>query len=334
MTVRLAYVCEGGRGLGWGHVGRGRALVEAAPKGSTLVIGRGYDEIAQWVGATGAAFPLERWHAPDDPLGPSAQDYDVVVVDDYYLDSAWLERSSLSRATLLVDDWMRRCATVTGLVNPNLGAHRDDYSEVTAREWLVGPAFALLRREVREARAAEPRQVAERILVTLGGSDPGGITAQVAADVTETLWYTGGGAVTVVLGGSYAGPQPWHEWPAGRTARLEVVRSPWDFAVRCGQAELVICGASTTTYELAYLRRAFIPVALVENQARITAEWAKLGVGRGITVWQPSWRRLLRDTVGALLAKGSSRSELGARVAKVVDGRGVERVLAACAALC
>jgi spore coat polysaccharide biosynthesis predicted glycosyltransferase SpsG len=293
-------------------------------------MGRGFDEISGWCQANGVAVPMARWRSAIEPVLPAA--YDVVVVDHYGLPAEWIASAARVRPTFLIDDWMRREATVTGFINPNVGARRDDYPNVQARAWCLGPQFALLRREIRETSASPVNGAApaRRLLVTLGGSDPDGWTAQIAEEVLQLPWCEEGGEVTVVLGASYAGAEPWAEWPAEQRRRLEVVRQPRDFAQRCAQADVVVSGAGTTTYELAYLGRPFVPVALVDNQARITQEWYRMGVGLGIAVWDRSWRLRLREAVTDLLTSPGTRAVASARVAAIVDGRGVERFLDMC----
>ncbi|HEV2150419.1 MAG TPA: hypothetical protein VGR37_23670, partial [Longimicrobiaceae bacterium] len=331
-TLRVGYVCEGGGALGWGHVGRGRALLEEAPEGSALVLGAGYGEIAAWSRRTGVPLPLRPWEAPDAPFDPRRCGFDVLVVDHYRLDAAWIAEASAALPTFVVDDWMRGRVAATGLVAPNVGASPADWPGSEVDVWLAGPEYAFLRREVRSARGAPVRGRAERVLVTLGGSDPEGRTAEIVEALVELPWYRGGGALTVVLGASYAAPRPWEGWGAARTVRLDVVQQPADFVARCAAADLVVCGASTTTYELAHLGRPFVPVALVDNQARITAEWARLGVGDGLAVWNPGWREALAADVERLAGDAASRARRSAAASCVVDGRGIFRVLEACAA--
>ena len=326
--MRVAYVCEGAGALGWGHLTRGYALWEAARDAVTIVVGRGRDEFGAWARQRGIAVPVAPWRASDMPLDPATLDYDLVIVDDYFLDEKWIADVTTQRPTFVFDDWMRRLVRATGLINPNLGASREDYPDSHVQQWMLGPQYALIRREVREA-APSPvcREVAARVLVTFGGSDPDGRTAVVTEALTQLPWYADGGSVTVVLGTSYAGDEPWRRWSSRHVERMEVLRRPNDFVARCRSADLVICSASTTTYELALLGRPFLPVAVVENQARVGAAWAERGVGRGLCAWADDWLQLLLDDVSQLTQAGTRRADVAASASQIVDGRGAERLL-------
>lgn len=331
--MRVAYVCEGGGRIGWGHVGRGRAFTEGT-QGAVILLGQGFDEIARWCVDHDVRLPLRAWAAAGMPFSPDAVEYEAVVVDHYTLDAAWIEAVARRTPVLVVDDWMRRELVATALVNSNLGATRADYPLVQVREWLLGPDYALIRSEIRRATgAAHQPGAARRVLVTLGGSDPDGRTAEIVEALTNTHWYRGGGEITAVLGPSYASRAPWEGWPPARCRRLDVVRQPKDFVRRIAEADLVVSGASTTTYELALLGRAFVPVSLVDNQERVGAAWAAVNVGPGVSVRSSGWLATLTSAVEVLVADGGARAALAVRAQAHVDGRGAERLWSACADL-
>ncbi len=327
--MRVAYVCEGAGTLGWGHLGRAYALWEAAPEEVTVVVGRGLAEFQAWSRQRGSRVTIAPWQSAGRPLEPGggggAAAWDVVVVDDYFLPDEWIARVSADAPTVIVDDWMRRAVRAAALLNPNLGASPQDYAGSEVGVWLLGAEYAMIRRAVRDARPAPVGDPVDglHVLVTLGGSDPGGHAPAIVERLTQLAWYGRGGRVTVVLGSSYGGPEP------GPGERVSVLRDPRDFVDCCAAADLVICGAGTTSYELALLGRPFIPVALVENQARVAAAWAERGVGRGLTVWQDRWLSALGEDVERLATDHAARARVARAVSRIVDGRGVERVLGA-----
>jgi spore coat polysaccharide biosynthesis predicted glycosyltransferase SpsG len=221
---------------------------------------------------------------------------------------------------------MRSRFEVPMLVNANIGAKPTDYPFGHAQRWLTGAKAALLRSEVRSARRARPPSGAVReILVTFGGSDPRGISAVVAADLRRTAWFRQGGQLTLVLGASYHGP------PVRAGRRFEVVQSTADFVARCAAADLVVSGAATTTYELAHLGTPFIPVATVDNQERISMSWARAGVGPGLSTTQRGWRAALCRAVEEAAHDPAASRIAARRVRRLVDGRGVKRLLTALA---
>ena len=321
--LRIAWVCEGGGRLGWGHVGRGRAVLEQAGAGSAMVMRRGRKEIAAWAERAGVAWDVQSWKSRLNPLDPRRSGFDAVVVDHYTLPPSWVARAGRHLPAALVDDWMRRRFDVPLLVNANIGARREDYPSAHAARWVLGAGAALLRGEVRQARRKTGRGPLRRIVITFGGSDPHGIGTIVARDLQRLPWFKEGGRVTLVLGASYAGPRP----RSGK--RYEVVQAPPDFIGRCAEADLVITGAGTTTYELAHIGTPFLPVATVDNQERIAAGWAAQA---GRPVLSTSRRDWQHDLAGAVSAAATGMADAWSearRRRKLVDGRGVARLIAA-----
>jgi spore coat polysaccharide biosynthesis predicted glycosyltransferase SpsG len=250
--------------------------------------------------------------------------FDAIVIDSYALSNDWVTGAALRVPMALVDDWTRQRFDVPILVNANIGARATDYPLGRARRWLTGARAALLRREVVEARRRRPPGgPVDEVLVTLGGSDPHGVSAVIVADIRRTPWFREGGRLTVVLGASYRGPS------LRSGPRLEVVRSPRDFMARCVAADLAVCGAATTTYELAFLGTPFVPVATVDNQERIATAWARQGVGFAISTASRRWRAVLRDAVTDATSRPETCQHTAARVQRLVDGRGAARLLSA-----
>lgn len=321
--------------MGWGHLNRGRSLWEAAAEEVQILVGRGFEEVTSWARGSGVRLPLVAWRTGRVPLDPATGKYDVLIVDNYDVDGEWIETASLRLPTFVIDDWMRGRIRTTALVNPNVGARQADYPEANVAQWLLGPRYALLRRDVLNARPVpHERKVANEILVTLGGSDPDGRASQVVAVLSELEWHRGGGRLTVVLGASYSGAYPWQEWAAGHPTRREVLVWPPNFVSRCASADLVICGASTTTYELAFMGRPFVPIALVDNQARVVTAWQNHEVGSGLSVWRRDWLSHLCREVERLAGDWRARAALAQAASVLVDGQGARRLLAACHSAC
>lgn len=328
--MRLGLICEGGRSVGWGHVSRCRALLEKRPRDAALIVGAGFDEVESCAAREGVAFAVRSWHTPTEPLADVSRDYDVLIVDHYTLAKEWIARQTTRCPVFIIDDWMRSPLSATGMINPNAGATRDDYDGFAVEEVLAGPAYCLLREAVISARCAvhgDKRD--DSVLLTFGGSDPNGRTASAVEALTRGDWYVDGGCLTVVLGSSYRGPEPWGDWPSSRTGRLDVLRQPQDFLARCQAATLVVCGASVTSHEMAYLGVPFYPVALVGNQRRVAAAWRDAGVGDALSLEGAEWQQRLARQVNGLVSDAAARASL-VDAASIVDGNGADRVLLAC----
>lgn len=326
--MRLVYVCAGGAGLGWGHFSRAFALWEAAPAEVTVAVGQGLGQFRDWAQRHGWDIPTIPWRTPDGPLQPGDPAFDVIVVDDYLVPADWIAALSRAGCAAVVDDWMRTDVRASVLINPNLGAAVADYHGEGVTRWLTGEQYTIVRRAFRQQRhQSGGGSAGGPVLVTLGGSDPGGHTPAVADALAGLPWFERNGELTLILGSGYEGPEPWRAWSEQRRRRLTVLRDPADYVQRCAAARLVICGAGVSSYELAVMGRPFLPVALVDNQARVAREWSQRGIGPGLAVWQDDWLDRLAEAAGHLLDNEAARTSIAGKGASLIDGLGVERVV-------
>ena len=200
--------------MGTGHVMRCLALAQAwQDAGGTVVFAMAQStaavetrlaseeiEIIQLSAAAGSAEDATQL----SKLARS-QGADWVVVDGYQFDGAYQRRVKDGGARLLfIDDTAHTAEYVADLVL-NQNAHASDelyHSRATHVRLLLGPRYALLRREFKSWQAWK-RKInpgARKVLVTMGGSDPDNTTALVMRALA--LAARGGLDARVVVGGS------------------------------------------------------------------------------------------------------------------------------------
>jgi spore coat polysaccharide biosynthesis predicted glycosyltransferase SpsG len=306
--------------VGWGHVSRARALLSLKECEGAIVLGGAFGEVEARFG--NSEYCWRPWNAPT-PSVSSLDQFDCVIVDDYELPDRWFDLVRRKKMLVVVDDWMRESVRADLVVNPNVGAVTQDYPRMAPRKVLTGSKYALLRPEaISEPRGTGPSL--GQVLVTLGGSDPVGFTADLVECLSSTHWFKAGGVLVVVLGPSYSGPEPWRDNP--RYERVRVVRDPTDFLELCRASDVVICGASVTSYEMAYLNKPFIPVASVENQRRVAEGWRAAGVPVVGPLFGCEWRRSAEHALSQAL-DGTGGGRLGRIGGAAVDGRGAIRLL-------
>jgi UDP-2,4-diacetamido-2,4,6-trideoxy-beta-L-altropyranose hydrolase len=120
-------------------------------------------------------------HALKDPV-------DWLVVDHYQIDRRW-ESAMRPRARriLVLDDLANRPHDCDLLLDPNLLPHAETrYANLLppACPQLLGPAYALLRPEFREATPpSRLHRPLRRLLVSFGGSDPDNLTARALREI-------------------------------------------------------------------------------------------------------------------------------------------------------
>ncbi len=151
------------------------------------------------------------------------------------------------------------------LLNQNIGAEELAYTGDIGQK-LLGPKYALLRREFREARKeAEDRILPEQpqnILLTLGGGDFSEHLAKLALDFN--LPELAGRTLRVI-----AGAMPEEKIRGclkNCPAKLEILRRVDDMPALLLETDLCVTAGGSTCWELCCLGVSFLTVEMAENQ--------------------------------------------------------------------
>lgn len=256
---------------------------------------------------------------------------DWVVVDHYHLGAQWeAQVRQYGPRLLVIDDLANRDHDCDLLLDQNLGRSAKDYQALVPAHChiLTGTRFALLRESfipAREKRAAtQINRAGPSILITLGGMDHHNVTGQVLVALDRSQLPTGA-TITIVMGKD----APWRtqvekalselRWPA------RVLTGVSDMAELMAGCDLAITAAGSTVWELCCIGVPMITVVTAENQRHSAAALASSGACLLADPLSPLSQQLpqLLDT----LLSPARRAELARSAAKLVDGRGCERVI-------
>jgi UDP-2,4-diacetamido-2,4,6-trideoxy-beta-L-altropyranose hydrolase len=250
-----------------------------------------------------------------------------VVIDGDRFSSDFLEivRTAGCRA-LLIDDFADRESFPADLiVNPNLDDDREPYRKrcATAR-LLMGPPYVLLRREFRQAAAKRQiRQSGNKILVTLGGSDPENLAPKIA----HFLAHCSDLDVTVIAGPGYIKGDQLRKLIGNN---LKVVFNPANIAELMKDSDQAIIAAGGTLWELLSMGCAVLSYSRNTVQERVVRALAH----RGVVVDMGETRHFdpakLVVSVKELVDSPMTRDCMTTLGSKLVDGLGTTRVVEEC----
>ncbi len=318
----LVLALSGGAGLGLGHVMRGAAIAEAA-QGRGLAV-----RVALWGDACAAeALRAELpgvaqapWRSARDLLGAPWVAFDTRR--EIALDLAAVRRAG-GRSLVLDRLGYEDAADLSVL--PALHAPPREHPRV-----LQGAPWLVLSSALRALAGPVPEPPGRRLLVSLGGADPLGLTGLLAAPLSRGLarWPGPPPEVHAVLG-------PGFRQRARLGARL--ARAGWRVHEAPSRRELLalargslgaVLGFGTSVYDLAFLG---VPMLYLTHHAadREDAErLAGLGIGalagEGPTFDAQRFEAALAGTLGH-----PGWRERAARRGRVLlgDGRGADRIL-------
>lgn len=325
--MRLLIRADASRRDGAGHLMRGLALAQSARALGHQVSLWGSAGDIPWLGETLAQERVPLLAPPpwQELAGRAAEaGFDAVHVDSYeaphdLVDS--FDRCRVVLSSIQDGPWGRRPAHV--VTDPSFDAE-------AGGDVLAGPAYLLLRAEVRRGRLAaaerapHPTGAPLVVVVVLGGSDASGALP----GVLDVLASAGRSARVPlhVLAVTADRPLPRHD--DGYTA--EAVAPGQDLVRIMAAADLVVTAAGTTTGEACCLGVPMAALPVVDNQVpgyrQLVLSGLAFGLGRrsGAGVGPDA-----AEVLAHALRDGGARQRAADLAARTVDGSGAARLVRA-----
>ena len=326
MTMRLFIRTEASPQIGMGHFMRCFAIAEAAraqdievtfllSEMSEAVIRR----LAQ-IGAKGIQISGGPGSAADfmvmGELGLTRHDW--LLIDSYAATEDYIALQKNAVRVAVIDDLnaLERfdCDLI---INPAQAARPVDYERKTRAKLLLGPDYALIRQEFRQAT---PMTKKTAVTIMFGGSDPMQLTGRCAEAVHEIL-----PDVDIRL---IAGPVNSYTDDllalARKSERMTVFISPDSVADVLADSALVITAAGGSIGEVAAMGLPALVLVAYDNQAAAlkACPFPVVDVRAGLP-------DNLGARVKALLADPARLAEIARQAHAVVDGLGPERIVEA-----
>lgn len=241
----------------------------------------------------------------------------LAVIDHYGIDAAEEARiRSMTRAVMVMDDLPTRRHHCDLLLDQTFGRRAEEYRDLAPHNSIVlaGSEYALLRPQFAVARpAALARRDGSlrRLLISLGGTDPGNVTGAVLDAVAAS-----GLAVDVVMGAKAPHLEAVQAQAAALPHTTVHVGIP-DMAGLMAVADLAIGAGGTSTWERCCLGLPTLMLVIADNQRDVARLVAESGAARLVAV---------ADLPAALTVPPAELRAMSAAAARLCDGLGAARV--------
>jgi len=205
--------------------------------------------------------------------------------------------------------------------SPQMYPPRDDRAH-----FLLGAEFALLRREFLEHRREflEVPEVARRILVTFGGSDPRNVTMLIVEALKGLS--DPGIEVSVVVGSSNPHRSELEE-AIKKSPNMRLLFNVENMPHLMASADLAVTAGGGTCYELAYAGVPMFLITMAQNHEQTVRAWGNRGAAVNAGWFHQLKVPELRVQLTELIADRTSRRTLAQNAAQMVDGLGARRVV-------
>lgn len=255
-----------------------------------------------------------------------------LVLDGYHFDSFYHRKAREAGRQLLVIDDMGHLPHYYAdrVLNQNLPAHEGLYSSREPyTQLLLGTRYVLLRREflIWKNWKREIPQVARRILVTLGGSDPDNVTLKVIQAIK--LIETPGMEVNIIAGPTNPNMEMIEKELSATPPIFHLRSAPEDMPALMAWADVVVSAAGSTIWELAFMGLPGVLLVVAENQRGAAKKLQEKEVF-SVLEFEPQWApQDLAQLLAPLVQRKHLRQRMSQNARLLVDGWGASRVVQA-----
>lgn len=337
MTIAFCVAADPHTGMG--HLVRCRALAEAlATRGiQSVMYGPSqewrtdidrqrfsdWSERAAWTTSKADAIAFEAF----------AQHHGArqAVVDDYRADENF--QSVIRDAGI---DWLQQFDANLPqkflgriVVNASPYERAEFYRKVSTHpdvRFLLGPRYAILRKEFDAVVARDPNSRRNRIYMSFGGGDDKGallgfLTALDPAKRLETRFLVVSGAANP------RNAENTHRISAAGWSNVDVLINPPNIPALMLSCDLAILGGGTTTYEAARCGLPMVLVAISDNQIRPCKGWHDVGAAVYVGRWGQVAEDTMQSAYHAVVDDPAKAAYLARRGPELVDSGGTSRLI-------
>jgi UDP-2,4-diacetamido-2,4,6-trideoxy-beta-L-altropyranose hydrolase len=327
----ILFVADAGPDVGGGHVMRSLTLSRAlAAEGAECRFAAGPDALALLASfAPDTAIVRVASAAPQDlTQAVAGERFDAVVFDHYGLSASDHSAMAKGRPALAIDDLADRPLAADLVLDSGPARRAQDYDGLvpeTAR-LLLGPHYAPVRPEFAALReAAMGRRdggPVTRILLSLGLTDVGGITARLADRLRPKA---GAAAIDIVLG-AQAPSLAALQRIARHDARLALHIDSPAVAQLAAEADIAVGAAGSSAWERCVVGLPSLMVVLADNQRGAAQALAEAEAALVVDANAPDFEDQFDRLLARLLRDAELRAGLARASAAVCDGLGAPRV--------
>lgn len=251
-----------------------------------------------------------------------------VVLDGYHFDEVYQQLVKDSGHSLLVIDDMAHLKHYYAdiVLNQNLHAQQLRYLCEPYTRLLLGTQYVLLRREFLSWKdwKRDIPEVAQRVLVTLGGGDPENHTLKVIRALQEVN--VPDLEATVVIGAS--NPHADGLEAAAEQSRIPIrlIRNAENMPELMAWADVAISAAGSTCWELMFMSLPALLLVAADNQLLAAIALRDYS---GTIEMSGAWdQTLFVNRFSSLVVNMKLREDISMSGRKAVDGSGASRVIA------
>lgn len=331
----IGFITEANEKIGFGHLYRCIALAEAFfSKGFSVVF---FLENEEEKDILQALLPSTRiWEKKKikEYLNEHCEKLTHIIIDvfrDHFSDYSFLEELEKPTTTTVIDASFSVKALRTDMVF-KIGfqdyQHKiETYSRPKGKlsKHFSGNDYFIFRKEFEKDFNYKCRQDADRVLVTMGGSDPYQLTELVAKGLELIVKPL---QITYVLGRGFS-EKRYNELKRTHQQTIHSIsygQSISNMADTMAAHDIALINGGNTRFELARIGIPFLSISINQKQNEISSFLAKKGVGLSIGLYENINKVSLGEMVKNLLENFSKRALLSEKQKSLIRPGGTKRI--------
>ena len=254
-----------------------------------------------------------------------------IVIDGYHFDTYYQSQIKQAGYCLLtVDDNAHLDYYYADVVlNQNINAEHLQYKVESNTRLLLGLRHVLLRSEFLNSAPSKIKipQVSKRLLVTMGGGDKDNQTLKVIRAAENAG--VDGLEVVVVIGSTNPHLQQIQSECRLADLPVRVVYNAQNMAELMSWADFAVSAGGSTCWELAFMGLPALVIILADNQQAVAQGLDKAGAAVNLGWYHALSSRQIAEALRDIAISVDKRTEMIRLGRNLIDGRGIERILAA-----
>jgi len=325
---RIAFRCDGSKELGLGHVMRCLALAEALDGCEILFWVKEDGDILKILEGKDVTYIKYR-ETNENELAFIANELnrkniDALIVDLLHYPPNYLKQLSEVGVTLIAFHELEVHDDFSDLViNYNSFRNFAQYHKKDEKRGCFGPPYAILRKGIRRHTAGNISQTVKTILITMGGSDPMGITLKAVSALQALL---GNIQIIIHVGPAFKYRARLNELNNQIAGHFVIEENVTELAELMIKADIAVAAAGNTMYELCYLGVPAMVIAQNEHQYEFATELDRNGAIRSLGRASDVTEDMILRNVEDLCGNYEIRRHMTTIGRKMIDGRGLGRI--------
>jgi UDP-2,4-diacetamido-2,4,6-trideoxy-beta-L-altropyranose hydrolase len=253
-----------------------------------------------------------------------------VVIDGYHFtsDFQYAIRQAGLRLLVLDDCCHLSCYHSTLLLNQNITATDYHYTVDPDTTMLLGPHYALIRKEFfsYRKRPVQAHDLTQRVLVTMGGSDPCDATLRMIR-VLATSVCTSKLDITVIVGAANENVDEIRHFASHCGAACQVCVNTVEMPRWMNWADFAITAGGSTCLEFAFIGTPMAALVIADNQRDGVKKLAANNVCMDLGTYENWDDTRILSAIETIIQSVSRRMAMQAAGWALVDGHGAKRVV-------